>query len=171
VCLNARLVPIRVRLHDIRKRQTASDKITAITDALDEVADHLAAETLVLERDPRQQRRLDPAHSRVVEWAEDRGIKVRFLSAAEACTKVAGTASTFASAERLAARHAPLAQQVLDSNGRLRRSHDRWRDVRPLVIAFALAHAFAANAVTTAFGGQLARTESSPYDPRLSRAP
>ena len=172
VCLNARLVPVRVRLRDIRKRQTASDRIAAIVAALDEVADHLAPETLVLERDPRQQRGLDPGRSKVVEWAEDRGLQVRYLSAADACAKIAGTANTFAAAERLAARYAPLAERVLDGNGRLLRGHDRWRDVRPLVVAFALAHAFAANAVTTAFGGSIsspARTHPTPYDPRDSR--
>jgi len=169
VVMNARLVPARVRLRDIRKRRTTPSKIAAMVATLDEVADHLAPETLVLESDPRQHRGLDPGRSQFVEWAEDRGLKVRYFSRADACAKVAGTAGTFAAAERLAAQYAALAERVLDRNGRLLRSHDRWRDVRPLVVAFALAHAFASNAVTTAFGGPPARTRSTSYDPRCSR--
>jgi hypothetical protein len=118
VCLNARLAPVRVRLHDMRKRKTAQAKIATMINALDEVADNLAPETLVLERDPRQHRRLDPGRSRVVEWAEQRGLKVRYLSAAEACARVSGTASTFAAAERLAGCYAALAKLVLDGSGR-----------------------------------------------------
>jgi hypothetical protein len=173
VCLNARLTAVRVRHYDLRRRRSVSDKIAFIIDALDEVADSLAPETLLLESDPRQCRRLNPGRSRVVEWAEDRGLKVRFLSAAEACAKVAGTASTLAVAERLATRYPGLAELVLDGSGRLLRSHDRWRNVRPLVVAFALAHAFSSQAVTTAFGGEPKAKRSTPtrYDPRLSRPP
>ena len=64
VCLNARLAPVRVRLRDIRKRRDAADKIAAIVAALNEVADNLAPETLVLERDPRQHRGVDPGQRR-----------------------------------------------------------------------------------------------------------
>ncbi len=171
VCLSAKLVPLRVRFADIRKRRSVESKVAAMVAELDEVAANVAPETLILERDPRQRRLVVPGRSRVVEWAQDRGLRLKFEAAADACARVAGATNTFAAAERLSACYPPLAELVLNESGRLHRDHDRWRELRPLVNAFALAHAFAADAVQHAFGdrGPSTRRTPSTYDPRDSR--
>ncbi len=86
-------------------------------------------------------------------WADSRGIRVAQFTLARACTEVCGESRLAVATKRIVSRYPALAERLLDARGNVLRDTERWRHVRPLVVAFVLAHAFAAHSVINAFGG------------------
>jgi hypothetical protein len=152
VCLDARLEPLRVRLRSVRKRTTPEAKLDAMYEELGMAARRYGAATLVLEAgSPRRGGTsfLAALGARGTEL----GFEVVRLDVSDACARVGEGPTLFSAAERLATRYDAVAHRILDAHGRLLRSVGRWREIRPLVVAFVLAYAIYAQAIVRAFGG------------------
>jgi hypothetical protein len=164
-CLSPKLTTIRA-VHGTPRRETSDqDKRRTIFDALADVFRDTAAPTLVLEADCRTMSRPVSIGPDVIRWADNRGIRVARLTLAQACTEVCGESQLARAAQRIVSRYPALAERLLDSRGNLLRDMERWRHLRPLVVAFVLAHAFAARSVINAFGGLIPpHPQSGKYD-------
>ncbi len=141
-------------VHGTPRRKTSDkDKARAIFGALTDVFKSTAAPTLVLETDKDSSSRLESIEQKIADWADGRGIRVVHFTLAQACTEVSGEPRLAVTTQRIASRYPALAERLLNTNGNLTRDAERWRHLRPLVVAFVLAHAFAARSVIDAFGG------------------
>jgi hypothetical protein len=172
-CLDARLRPLRHRLRSVRKRTSQTAKLAAMCDEIERSARLHGATVLVLEAESGRRRAVTSVLRALADHGEALGMRVVRIRTNEAYARISGVLSALAAAERLAVRYDPVSCRVLDANRRLLRSFGRWREIRPLITAFALAHAFAVRSIT----GAVTRGPSAftpdlaiPYDPGSSRA-
>jgi hypothetical protein len=163
-CLSPKLTTIRAMLGTPRRSTSDSDKKRTIFDALTGVFNDTAAQTIVLEADSRTLSRPVSILNDINDWADDRGIRVVHFTLAYACTEVCGESQLTAAALHIAFRYPALLERLLNAREVLVRDAERWRHLRPLVVAFVLAHAFAARSVINAFGGLIPPHPKSNYD-------
>ncbi len=130
---------------------------------LEDVITATDAQTLVLEAD-------DFRHSspellrRVAEWTEARGIRLVRWSRKGACTEVCGQPVLVDAVRQIVSRYPILRERLLGQKGEMRRDPERWRHLRPLLVAFVLAHGFAARSVIKTFGSIPPHPQPPPYD-------
>jgi len=172
VCLDARLRPLRSRLRGLRKRRTRAAKVAAMRAELERCVRLHGAPVLVLEIASCRRRGVGPMLTALVAHGEDLGMRVVRLATGDAYERISGVPTALGTAEALAQRYDPVRVRVMDASGRLLRSFGRWREIRPLIAAFALAHAFAVRTIVGAASGGLAPVHLvHPHDPKSPRPP
>jgi hypothetical protein len=141
VCLSARLRAVHVRVRYLRDRPTRDKIAIVVREISHAVRTH--DPPLLLVECPRHE--LVPGFSARINLVlakalGDAAVPCVAVRAADAARRL-GTPTLLRAGELLAQRYPSLARRVLDEQRRLRKSNDVWREVRPLVVAFLLAHA------------------------------
>jgi len=122
------------------------------------------APILVVETASNRRRDIGRVLMALATHGEALGMHVVRLATSDAYARVSGIPCAFAAAERLAVRYDPVRKRVLDGNRRLLKSFGRWREIRPLIAAFALAHAHAVRTIVgTANGAPLPAASDPPH--------
>jgi len=85
----------------------------------------------------------------LVRHARESGFRVVTLSFAHACQRISSDGSARTAAQVLLKRYDALAKRLAPRGIPLLR-HERWREAKPLVAAFALAHAVGLDVLTSA---------------------
>jgi hypothetical protein len=151
VCLDGRLRAIVARTCRLRDHVAESAVVTTL---LAEVAHELetrAPGTVVVECDFEQRHAplTDLLAERLVQHARESGFRVVTLSLADACERISNDGSARTTAQVLLRRYEALAKRLAPRGIPLLR-HERWREAKPLVTAFALAHAVGLDVLTSA---------------------
>jgi hypothetical protein len=151
VCLDGRLRAIVAR--SCRGRDCDSDE--SIADAVlrrfERELRLRAPGIVVVEHgvEPSRAQLSDVVAERVVEHARNAGVRTRELSLPDACKRITGGESSRDTAIVLLGRYEALRKRLAPLGTPVFR-HERWREAKPLMTAFALAHAVALEVLTTA---------------------
>lgn len=162
VCLSPRLTATRAILHTPRRATPDTDKLRSMLAELESVIEATDAQTIVVDvgrSDDHSATLLDG----VVPWTETRGLRVVRWNSRHACSEVCGSPTLLDAVRRIVSRYRALREGLIGPGGELRSNYEHWRHLRPLLIAFVLAHGFAARSVITTFGS-IPPHPHSPYD-------
>lgn len=151
VCLDDRLKAIVARARRLRDLVDDSAALTALAADVRYELDCRAPRIVVIERavEPRRAPLTDRLAERVVAQAREAGVRIITLSFVEACERISSGSSARSTAHALISRYAALGKRLAPRGVPLLR-HERWREAKPLVTAFALAHAVGLDVLASA---------------------
>lgn len=149
-CLDGRLRAIVARSHRVRDRVTAGSIIRAAVAGLEHEIAQRTPGTVVIEGE------FGPGHAtlaqvladELVRRARESDTRVVRLSLAAACVRITGAGDARETALVLLGRYQALRKRLAPAGAPLLH-HERWREAKPLMTAFALAHAVALEVLTT----------------------
>lgn len=151
VCLDGRLRAIVARTRRLRDHGAEETVVATLVAEFVYELNARAPGTVVVERDFEQRHAplTDLLAERLVEHARESGFRVVTLSLNEACERISSDGSARTAAQLLLGRYEALAKRLAPCGIPLLR-HERWREAKPLVTAFALAHAVGLDVLTSA---------------------
>lgn len=151
VCLDGRLRALVARSVRVRGRGSEEELTGALARELEREVDARGPGLVIVEHGfaPGTATLTYQVAEALANHARETGVRVVRVSFAGACARITGERSAREAALVLLRRYPALAKRLAPTGTPLLR-HERWREAKPLLTAFAIAHAAALEVLTTA---------------------